>query len=100
MAVAAHEQSEETPTRRRTAERAFVTTLVAGAVIVGALVLWKLRLVVALLLLAITIAAAMRPSVDALARLRVPRPVGVLLHYLVLFALIGLFLSFVVPPLT
>ena len=54
----------------------------------------------ALLLLGVTIAAAMRPGVDRLASLRVPRPVGVLLHYAALLGLVALFLSFVVPTLT
>jgi predicted PurR-regulated permease PerM len=80
-----------------TARRAFVTTLVAASVIVFGLALWKLKLVVFLVFLAFTIAAAMRPGVDALARRRVPRVVGVLLHYAALAALIGLFLWLVVP---
>ena len=85
---------------RRVAGRAFITTLVAGAVVVGGLALWELRLVVALLLLAVTIAAAMRPSVEWLARHRIPAPIAVVLHYLALALLIGLFLWFVVPALT
>jgi predicted PurR-regulated permease PerM len=91
---------DEAESRESTARRACITTLVAGAVIVGGLALWKLRLLVALLLFAITIAAAMRPGVEALARHRIPRPVGVLLHYLALLALFSLFLAFVVPRLT
>ena len=66
---------------------------------VGALVLWKLRLLLALLFIAITIASAMRPGVEALARRRVPRSIGVALHYLVFLGLLALFLSFVVPDL-
>ena len=73
-----------------TARRAFVVTLVSVAVIVGAFALWKLRLLLALLFVAITIAAAMRPGVEALARHRsgsfasdplprVPRPSGAVL---------------------
>jgi predicted PurR-regulated permease PerM len=74
-----------------------VKTLVVAAVVVGLLAIWKLKLIVALLFLAFIIAAAMRPGVDALARRRVPRVAGVLLHYLALLGLIALFLSFVVP---
>jgi predicted PurR-regulated permease PerM len=81
------------------ARNALVATVVAVAVIVSALALWKLKLVIALLFLAITIAAAMRPSVEWLAARRVPRWAGVLLHYLVLLGLLALFLSFVVPQL-
>jgi predicted PurR-regulated permease PerM len=85
---------------RSAARHAFVTTLVAAGTIVGVLALWELRLVVALLLAAITISAAMRPGVDWLASKRIPRPVGVLLHYFVLIGLVALFLGFAVPRLT
>ena len=81
------------------ARRAFVTTLVAVLVVAGALALWKLRLLVALLFVAVTIAAAMRPGVEALARRGIPRPVGVLLHYVAVLGVLALFLSFAVPDL-
>ncbi len=82
---------------RDTARTAFIAALVIGSVIVGALALWKLKLVISLLFLAVIIAAAMRPSVEALARRRIPRGVGVLLHYAVLAGAIALLLWFVVP---
>src|SRR6266446_1744619 len=63
------------------ARHAFVTTLVA------------------VMFVAMTIAAAMRPGVEALARRGVPRALGVLVHYLALLGLIALFLSFAVPDL-
>lgn len=85
---------------KSTARRAFETTLVVGGTILAALALWKLKLIVALLLTAITISAAMRPGVEWLAERRVPRVVGILLHYLVLFGLLALFLGLVVPRLT
>jgi predicted PurR-regulated permease PerM len=80
-----------------TAKRVAVGTLVVLGIVVLALALWKLKLVIALIFLAVIIAAAMRPSIDALGRRGVPRPAGLLLHYLVLFALVGLFLWLVVP---
>jgi predicted PurR-regulated permease PerM len=79
------------------AQRAFVATVVIGAVVVGALALWKLKVLIALLFLAFIIAAAMRPGVDALVRLRIPRLGGILLHYAVLLGVIGLLLWAVVP---
>ena len=91
---------EETWTTATTARHAFVATVVALIVIVVAFALWKLKVVLALILLGITIAAAMRPGIDRLASWRIPRPVGLHLHYLAVLAVIGLFLSFVVPPLT
>jgi predicted PurR-regulated permease PerM len=56
--------------------------------------------VVALLLTAVTISAAMRPGVEWLAARRVPRALGVLLHYFVLLGLVALFLALAVPRLT
>lgn len=53
----------------------------------------------ALLFFAVTLAASMRPGVDRLAARKVPRSLGVLLHYLALVGLVGLFLWFVVPHL-
>jgi predicted PurR-regulated permease PerM len=79
------------------ARRAFVATLVALAVVLSALALWKLKAIIGLLFMAFIIAAAMRPGVDGLARHRVPRPAGVLLHYAALIGLVALFLWLVVP---
>jgi predicted PurR-regulated permease PerM len=81
-----------------TARRAATATLVALAIIVGALALWKLRIVIALLFLGFVIASAMRPSVEWLnRRARVPRSVGVVVHYLGFLAAITLFLYLIVP---
>ena len=87
------------PESESPARKAFAATTVVIAVVVGALALWKLRAVLALLFMAVTVAAAMRPGVEWLAARRIPRPVGVLLHYLALLGLLALFLSFVVPHL-
>jgi len=81
-----------------TARKAATATLVAIAIIVAALALWKLKLVIALLFLGFVIASAMRPSVEWLhRRAHVPRSVGVVIHYLGFLAAIGLFLCLVVP---
>jgi predicted PurR-regulated permease PerM len=80
-----------------TARRAFVASLVVVGVVVAALALWKLKLLISLLFLGFIVAAAMRPGVEALARRRIPRPLGVAIHYLALAGLIALFLWFVVP---
>jgi predicted PurR-regulated permease PerM len=90
-------QGDKSLVMAETARRAFVATVVDGTVIVLALALWELKVVVFLIFLAFTVSAAMRPGVEALQRRRVPRGVGVLLHYVVLAALLGLFLWLVVP---
>jgi predicted PurR-regulated permease PerM len=82
---------------RDTARKALVAALVVVAVVVLALALWKLRLVIALLFLALIIAAAMRPSVEWLQRRRVPGGVAILAHYAVLVGVIALLLWAVVP---
>jgi predicted PurR-regulated permease PerM len=91
------EQAPEPPPASHTARRAAVATLVAGGIVVGGLALWKLKLVVALLFMAMIIAAAIRPSIDWLARHRVPRPAGLAIHYLVFAGAIAAALAFAVP---
>jgi predicted PurR-regulated permease PerM len=80
-----------------TAKRAAVATLVVIAIVAAALALWKLKLVIALIFLGITIAAAMRPGIDWLRHHGVPRGVGLLVHYVALFGLITLLLWLAVP---
>jgi len=79
------------------ARRAFLTTLVVVGVVVLAAALWKLRLLLALLFFAFIVAAAMRPSIEALKRRRVPRGVGIAIHYLALAGFVALLLWLVVP---
>lgn len=81
----------------QTARRAFITAIVVGGVVLLALALWKIRILLALLFLAFIVAAAMRPGVEALYRRRVPRGIGIGIHYLGLAGLIGVLLWAVVP---
>lgn len=81
-----------------TARRAATATLVALSIVVAALALWKIKAVIALIFLGFIIAAAMRPSVEWLdRRARIPRGLGVLLHYLALLGLLALVLWLIVP---
>jgi predicted PurR-regulated permease PerM len=82
---------------QETARKALVAALIVVAVVALALALWKLRIVIALLFLALIIAAAMRPSVEWLARYRIPRGAGILAHYAVLGGLIAVLLWAIVP---
>src|SRR3954468_24446201 len=83
---------------RGTAKQAFIAAIVFVGVIALALALWKLRVLIALLFLAFIVAAAMRPTVEALrTRYRVPRGVGILTHYAALAGLLALLLWLVVP---
>ncbi len=82
---------------RTTAKRAAIATLVAGGIVVAALALWELRLVVAMLFMAMIIAAAMRPSIDWLAGRRVPAPAGLALHYIALLGALAAAIALAVP---
>ena len=66
-------------------------------IVAVALALWKLKLVIALIFLGVTIAAAMRPGIEWLKEYRIPRGVGLLVHYLAVFGLIALLLWLAVP---
>src|SRR5919202_3062742 len=78
-------------------KRAARATLVVVGIVATALALWKIKLVIALVFLGFIVAAAMRPGVENLRRRRVPRGVGIVLHYLALAGIVALFLSLVVP---
>jgi predicted PurR-regulated permease PerM len=81
-----------------TARRTATVTLVALGIVVAALALWKIRIVIALVFLGFIAAAAMRPGVDWLQlRARVPRTIGVVVHYAAIAGVLALFLWLVVP---
>src|SRR5436305_12476868 len=80
-----------------TAKRVALGTLVVIALVVATLALWKLKLIIALVFLGFILAAAMRPGIEALNRRRVPRGVGLALHYLLLGGLVALLLWIAVP---
>jgi predicted PurR-regulated permease PerM len=80
-----------------TARRAFIWTVIVLGGVVVLLALWKLRVLLAIVFLGFIIAAAMRPGVEALQRRKVPRGAGILLHYFVIIAILGMFFWLVVP---
>jgi predicted PurR-regulated permease PerM len=79
------------------ARKAAVATLVVLGIVVLALALWKLRVLLSLFFLGLVIAAAMRPGIEWLYERRVPRSVGLAIHYLALAGVVALFLWLVVP---
>jgi predicted PurR-regulated permease PerM len=80
-----------------TARRTAVATLVVLGIVILAVVLWKVKLLLAILFLGFILAAAIRPSIEALRRWGVPRGAGLALHYLVFAAVIALALWLVIP---
>jgi predicted PurR-regulated permease PerM len=87
------------PDRDSLARKTFVVTSVAILTLAGFLALWKLKVLVALLFLSFMLASAMRPGVERMVRVRVPRIGGVLAHYAVFAGLLALVLWFVVPQM-
>jgi predicted PurR-regulated permease PerM len=81
----------------QTAQRVALSTLIVIAIVATALALWKLKLVIALIFLAFILAAALRPSIERLARVGIPRGLGLGLHYVAIAAVVGLGLWIVVP---
>ena len=81
----------------RVAARVAVGTLVVVGIVLAAVLVWEARLVVALLFTAIILAATLRPGVDWLASRGIRPGIGVVLHYAVLLALVGVALWLVVP---
>ena len=96
-------EPKETPPdyRDESLPQVALLTLVGGVVVLAVtaatVALWEGRSVVLLLFLSYTLAAAMRPGVDSLVRIGVPRAVALVGHFALLFALIALFLWLIVP---
>jgi predicted PurR-regulated permease PerM len=81
----------------QTARRAFVAAVVFVGVVALALALWKLRLLITLLFLALVVAAAMSPGIDWLRKHGIPRGVGVAVHYVAFAGFIAFLLWLAVP---
>jgi predicted PurR-regulated permease PerM len=88
---------EKSLVMKETAKRAALVTLIVIGLVALALALWKLKLLIALVFLGFILAAAMRPGIEALNRRRVPRSLGLALHYLAIAGLVALLLWIVVP---
>lgn len=73
--------------------------LVWLAIIVLAYLAWQLRVVLAIVFLAVLLAAAMRHPVRLLEGVGLPRVAGVAVSYLLLLAIVGLGIWLIVPPL-
>ena len=71
---------------------------VIGLILVT-LFLWMIREVILLFLFAVVLASAMEPLVTYFKGYKIPRGVSVLTVYILFFALVGLVVSLIVPPL-
>jgi len=79
------------------ARKTAVATLVVLGIVALALALWKLRVLLSLFFLGLVIAAAMRPGIEWLHERRVPRGIGLAIHYLALIGVVAFLLWLVVP---
>jgi len=61
-------------------------------------VLYLVRDILALLFVTVIIVSVLNPIVNYLHKKRIPRPLGVLAIYLILFLIIGIAISFLIPP--
>jgi predicted PurR-regulated permease PerM len=82
----------------RLALHALVAALVVIGVLAVAIALWRGRAVVLLLFLSYTLAAAIRPGVDRLRELGVPRLLAVGVHLAAACGIVALLLWLFVPP--
>jgi predicted PurR-regulated permease PerM len=73
-------------------------TAAALAVVALAFGIWEVRSVLTLLLLAITLAAAIRPGVEWLGRHRISQSVAILMHFIAAAAAVALVIWLAVPP--
>jgi len=92
-------QTTEQPTSERDLTvRVAKATAAALAVAALAFGVWQVRSVLILLLLALTLAAAIRPGVEWLRRHRVPESIAILVHFLVVGGALALLVWIAVPP--
>ncbi len=75
------------------------TILMVALVAAGTYVLWLLRDLTLLVLTAIVIASAIEPGISFLIRRGIPRFLGTLLMYLLMFGSVFLFVYFFLPPI-
>lgn len=69
-------------------------------IILGCWLLYLVRDIIALLFISLVIVSAIEPVVNWMHEKKIPRSLGVIIVYLLLFSIIGLSISFLIPPLT
>lgn len=69
-------------------------------VVLGCWFLFLVRDIIALLFIALVIVSAIEPAVNWMHMRKIPRPIGVIIIYVLLFSIIGLSISFLIPPMT
>jgi predicted PurR-regulated permease PerM len=83
----------------KTLEISRKTILFIFVFLIGAFILSKLTSLLILLFMALILASSLNPIVRNLQRIKIPRPLAILITYIVLLSTIVGAMSFVVPPL-
>lgn len=84
---------------RRTVDISTGVIVKVVAIILGLWFLYLVRDIVALFFLSVILTATLDPAINFLAKRKVPRSVGVIIIYVALLSLVGLLISFLIPPL-
>lgn len=74
------------------------TILFTVFLFLGLWVIFQIKDIIALLFVSFILMTALRPSVDKLGKMRIPRLLAVLIVYLFLFLILGIATSFILPP--
>jgi predicted PurR-regulated permease PerM len=69
-------------------------------IVLGCWFLYLIRDIIALLFISLVIVSSIEPAVNWMHVRKIPRSVGVILVYIIIFSAIGLSISFLIPPLT
>lgn len=75
------------------------TVIKIVAIFFGLWLVYELRDIIATLVVALFLSAVINPTVDWLEHKKIPRAVGAVVVYIVLFTVLGLIISLLVPPL-
>jgi predicted PurR-regulated permease PerM len=79
-----------------------ITTMTVVKIILLFLLLYfvyLIRDILAMLFVALIVASAIDPFVDWMQGKRIPRPIGVLLIYILLFSIVGVMIYLIIPPI-
>jgi len=83
-------------------KKVYISTGIIFRTILILLAVWFLYLILdilALLFISVIIVSAIDPAVDWMHKKKIPRSLGVLLIYIVIFSILGIAIYFVIPPL-
>lgn len=76
------------------------TIIRALLIILGLWFLFLIKEIISLLFISLVIVSSIEPAVNWMHVRKIPRSLGVILVYILLFSIVGLSISFLIPPLT